>query len=281
MTLSPILQRKLFMIAYLCAIIAAAAWVARDARSVWTVLATVGLYAGTDLAWTWVRDRRRYLPLSSLISGLILGILLAPTTPLAVRMVAPLLAVASKQLLRIRQRHVFNPAAFSATVLSFGSLAAVSWWAVAAWPPSVVLLVGVPVGAFIVHRVRRWPVVVPFLAVYTVGIALTVVSHTLDPRAALSAVRAALVDGTLIFFVTIMLIEPVTTAYRTWRIQAAYGAAVGLFAVVLPVLGLGLPDGLLPPLLLGNLLAAFWDRYRPTRRAKVSSGAPLVVPFSS
>jgi len=253
--LSSVLQRlpvKPFMVGYVGLVLLVGVWGTGQVRPLLQAIVILGLYTVADILWTKLRDHQTYVPLSSVISGLIGGVVLNPVSPWWVVVAFPLIAVAGKQLLHVKGKHIFNPVAFGLITLSFLHPAAISWWGVAWWsaiPKTLAVLVGI----VILMRIRRFHVTLSFLLVYSVGLGL-ILLRSGSSWGTLSL--PFLFDGTLIFFATVMLVEPVTTAYRTKRIQVAYGAGVGLLAVFAPLIGVPLPDGFLPPLLLGNLAAA-------------------------
>lgn len=106
----------------------------------------------------------RFDPLSPAITGLSLSILLRTHDP-ALWVAAPVLAVASKFLLRVGGKHLFNPAAFAIVVL-LGAGADV-WvspgqWGTGAWLAAA-LLCG---GALVLGRTRRLGTAASFIACY-------------------------------------------------------------------------------------------------------------------
>lgn len=191
------------------------------------------------------------LPSSAWISGLILVLVLAPTAPLAAVFLAPVLAGLSKHVLRFRRKHVFNPAAFALVVLGFifPERGLISWWA-AAWGllPLLIVTLG---GIVTAYRVRRWRTAGAFALVYLLGSTALLLWH----GGPLRDLRTLILDGTLVFFATVMLIEPVTTAYRPAWLRTALGAVVAGLVMVfsLPQFPLQLPDIFLVALLVGNL----------------------------
>jgi len=221
-------------------------------------LIIVALYALFDLIWTRLRDRVWYVPISSLISGLVLANVGPPVPAWPLLILLPFLAVAGKQLLHLgKARHVLNPAGLSLLLISFFA-PVVTWWTAAAdvWT----LLAVSAVGLFILWRQQRFHVAVTFLFVY----ALCLSGFALTRGAAIQTLpfilRSALLNGPLIFFATVMLIEPITSSFPTRNTRLAYGALVGIFSVgslwlasSLPMLGFDLSIG---GLLLGNLAAS-------------------------
>lgn len=134
---------------------------------------------------------------SSAITALILFLILFPAdkpSDLALVAFVGFLAMASKYLLTIRNRHVFNPAAlgaFAAGLFGWGA----SWWIA-----SPAMLPIVVIGGFlVVRKTRRFQTVVfPFLLL---SLAYATKSVSLAD---------ALLSWPVVFFATIMLTEPMT-----------------------------------------------------------------------
>lgn len=272
---------KYFMAAYVGALLVfSAVWLGQP---LWIAkgFAIVALYVLFDLAWTYLGDRVWYLPVSSWISGFILSVVaISDPSPLLI-VLLPFLAVAAKHLLHLgKARHVFNPASFAMAAAAFFT-PSISWWGVT-WSTvsvgRVPLAIAVIVGLFILWRQARWHVAVPFLVSYGVllgafflwmGNAFGELPMLLSPQ---------LIDGTTIFFATVMLIEPITSTFPTRRQRAIYGALVGFFAVLMTYLSSVIPgipalaaapiaanlDPLVFGLLLGNLAASL--AFLPSRR---------------
>lgn len=249
---------KYFMLAFLGILLLGAAISSGAPERFLFGLAIVALYASFDLVWTRVRDRVWYVPISSLISGLVLANVGPPVPAWPMLILLPFLAVAGKQLLHLgKARHILNPAGFSLLLISFFA-PVVTWWT-AAMDVWTLLAVSV-VGLFILWRQQRFHVAVTFLFVYALcltGIALTrgAAVQTLP-----FILRSALVNGPLIFFATVMLIEPITSSFPTRHKRIAYGALVGIFSACGLLLASNLPmpgfDMLIGGLLLGNLAAS-------------------------
>lgn len=225
------------MVGCLALMLAIATFASGEPKHILQGFLIVAFYAIFDLLWTLVKHKIWYLPVSSLISGLILSLIAAPAASAAYMAVLALAAVFSKQALCWKSgRHIFNPAAFSLGVLYFFT-PSISWWAPSlASKNNLSLIVMLLVGAMIIWKLNKWRVVLPFLAVYALGLGAT-----------------QLFDGTLIFFAAIMLIEPVTSAFSAKESRSAYGALVGAFAVLLSYFTS--LDPLIFGLLAGNLAA--------------------------
>lgn len=236
----------------------------------------VMLYTFFDLIWTRLRDHVWYMPVSSWISGLVLSVV-ALTNPSILQIIAlPFLASISKQLFHFgKSRHVWNPAGLSMTVVNLFT-PAISWWAVS-WGTVPTIIVAL-VGSFILWRLERWHVALSFFGSFALFFVL-LFGWESGFLAALTMIGYFLITGPVIFFATVMLIEPVTSGFPTRSNRAVYGALVGLFAAVITFLARLVPqislDPLITGLLLGNLSASLF--FLPSRRAAIASTPPRVV----
>lgn len=150
---------------------------------------------------------------SWIISALILGLIIAPPKNLhEVIFVgwAAVLMVTSKFVLAIGNKHIFNPVAISVAVTASAISGTANWWV----GNAMILPITLIGGFLIVRKLKRWDMVLAFLAV-----ALMFIGPARWVR--------SIADTPLIFFAIIMLTEPLTTPpTRTLRI--IYGALVGL-----------------------------------------------------
>jgi ferredoxin-NADP reductase len=186
---------------------------------------------------------------SSLISALILFLIIQPAHSTMGGVVLALggaLSSASKFLIAWNGKHIFNPAAFAAAVLSLSGLQAATWWVGGSlfWPLSLVL------GVAIARKIRKLSLPITFAAVtVTVQLMLFAVHGQLT---ALN-VKHMLITSPLIFLATVMLTEPATMPPRR-TLQLAYG---GLVAVLYAAAWKFGPFTVHPEiaLLLGNIVA--------------------------
>lgn len=192
---------------------------------------------------------------SSLITAHILLFVLRPSLELAdLAGIAFAAAVASlsKYLLAWRGRHIFNPAAFGAAVLTISGLGASAWWVgtpVLAAPVAVL-------GLLVLWRTEKVRVIAVFLVV---AIAVSVLRLSAQSQAAGLEISGAdlfgfaVLQSPFLFLGAFMLSEPLTMPPRRWQ-QFAVAGLVGVLA--------GWPIDVGPftlgqerALLIGNLLA--------------------------
>ena len=207
--------------------------------------------AGSIIADAWlsrVRYGAWFFSLSSVITGLLIGLIVDPRSVGAL-FTAVILASASKYFLGFgRQKHIFNPAAFGIVLSSALFNRPVAWWG-AAWGivPLLIILFGMLLP---LRQLRRLWMPVSFLFVYGVGLAL------------LSSAESALkltFDATPFLFAWVMLTEPITVPSRgLWRY--GWGALVGALVIGFHVVGISWSDPLLTALLLANIVGFFLKR---------------------
>ena len=230
------------------------------------LLAASGTLAAACVATDVVAHRilgRAWRAEASMVTALILLFVLQPTTePLGLvgLALAGVVASASKYLLAWRGRHLLNPAAVGATVLTvlavwFPALGASSWWVGTPW-----LSLGVALGGLVVAvRTEKVRVVGVFLLV---AVAVAVLRTTVQfAQAGLTvdvagALWQALTASPFLFLGAFMLSEPLTLPPRR-RQQMLVAAIVGILA------GWPLPIGDVTlgqerALLIGNLVAAYF-----------------------
>jgi Na+-translocating ferredoxin:NAD+ oxidoreductase RnfD subunit len=204
----------------------------------------------TDLAVAHFEQRWLGVPSSALLSGMIIGFVLGPTTAWPVTAMVGVLASLSKYLVGTDRWHVFNPAglALLVSVPLFGT--GQSWWGSLPdlpWPFLLVVLVG---GGIIVDRINKFPLVLAFLGtVWAVFAGLGAV----NPAPVAALFRPPFMQAT-VFMALFMLTDPPTSPSR-YLDQVVIGALVGGASCLAEVLGAG-ESYLLVGLLVGNLALA-------------------------
>lgn len=159
---------------------------------------------------------------------------------------AAILAMASKYLFAIKRRHIFNPAAVSAVLISIFGFGA-SWWvATPALIPATIII-----SLLIVRKVRKFSLFSTFLGIVFIEIVVFSVLFFNTPLN--SALSQIIFSWPVFFFAGIMLTEPLTMP-PTRRLQVLYGILVGFFfAFQMPIGPLQMTPEL--ALIVGNIFA--------------------------
>ena len=202
---------------------------------------------------------------SSFITGLLVFFVMQPSlTPLGLLgiAIAGTVAGASKYLLAVRGRHVFNPAALGAivpTLIVFTTFIGMSFgvW----WIGTPLLQPIIVIGAFLVlYRTQRLLVGVVFVALaaaFATAVAVTG-GQEFGP-----AIQQVLLQSPILFFAGFMFSEPLTLPPRRWQQLVEAVVVAFLFAVPLPIGPVS--NSPLFALLVGNLIGFAFGQRRGIR----------------
>lgn len=216
-----------------------------------TVLAAQ--YAGTRLD-----GRPHFDPRSALISGLSLCLLLR-TNVLLLAVLTSAIAIGSKFVLRIGDKHVFNPTNFALVAMML--VTDQIWVSPGQWGSGAFFgFLLACAGGFVVHRAARSDVTFAFLGFY----AAMVIGRSWwlgDPR---GVPLHRLQNGALVLFAFFMISDPRTTPdSRAGRILFAFLVAAGAWVVQFRLFR---TNGLLWSLAVWSLAVPLIDRLLPGRR---------------
>lgn len=158
---------------------------------------------------------------SALITGMILALLFIPPTAaigfVKLALVATI-AMASKYIIVIRGRHVFNPAAIAVVIASISELAFAGWWIATPGMVPVTLLVA----TIILYRTKKLRLGLVFIGISVAALLL----RGTDPVTALTS-------WPLLFVAGVMLSEPLTLPPRAYQQYMIAGIVAVLMTVPL------------------------------------------------
>ncbi len=159
------------------------------------------------------------------ITALILVLIITPPTSfndiayLIFIFWAAVWAMASKYILAIGKKHIFNPAAFAVALTALTINQSASWWVNTTWMIPLILVGGL----LIVRKIRRFDLVFTFILVSLLATSITHFNGLLNiPQLLWMTIKTS----PLLFFAFIMLTEPLTTP-PTKYLRIGYGAIVG------------------------------------------------------
>ncbi len=179
---------------------------------------------------------------SASITALILTLIVEPFAlfeNIIVLTLIGVVAMASKYVLAIRKKHIFNPAAVSVFLSAIVLNAGASWWVGSIYTLPLVVLGGL----LVLAKIKRFELVGGFLVVYFSTLILFGRGVTIN----------SFIVPSIWFFVFVMLVEPLTSP-STKNKQFFFGAFVAMVYFLLPKIIPGVTYGLETALLAGNLL---------------------------
>lgn len=214
------------------------------------ILLTGGSYAANRL-FGWLFGVRPHGE-SAVITGLILALLFTPPVSIIAGiklLLVAVIAMASKYILAIRGKHIFNPAAIAIVIASIGELAFASWWvATPALLPFALIA-----ALLILYKTQKLMVAALFLAV---ALPLILVQTALAGPLNAQTILVAITSWPLVFFAGVMLSEPQTLPPR--RKQQYIVAVVVAVLMVIPFHYASIVMTPALALVLGNLLAFYF-----------------------
>ncbi len=172
---------------------------------------------------------------SAYITALILTLIITPPTSfndfqyLIFIFWAGLWAMASKYIVAIGKKHLFNPAAFAVMLTALTINQSASWW-IGTTPMMPFVLVG---GLLITRKIKRFDLVLSFVLASLVA---TAILHANVPLEIPKILWSSILTSPLLFFSFIMLTEPLTTP-PTKHLRMGYGVLVG--AIFDPMIHIG------------------------------------------
>ena len=225
------------------------------------LLASLAVSLGVTFGTSWLAARivkTRFHFESALISGFLIFLIINPRLELESLLgtaLAAVIASASKYLVAVRGRHIFNPAALGLFVVGMIGLAYPGWWVGTPYLQPLIVI-----GAFLVlYRTQRLTMGVVFIALAG---AINVVAFLVGGSTLETALAFTFLSSPLVFFAGFMLSEPLTLPPRRWQ-QVLVAALIALpFAIPF---NSGITNKYLLALLIGNLIAFFFGQRRGIR----------------
>nr|MBI5455510.1 RnfABCDGE type electron transport complex subunit D [Candidatus Levybacteria bacterium] len=161
---------------------------------------------------------------SVFITALILVLIIPVKFPLHATFIGAVsfIAMASKYLLTIEKRHIFNPAAVAVVAVTLFSPEHNATWWVGTLAMMPFVLIG---GLLLTRKIQRESMVFSFLLTYLAIISIESVIRTGSLLSIISALKHSVIGSALLFFTFVMLTEPLTSPARK-RLQKYYGYAV-------------------------------------------------------
>ncbi len=161
------------------------------------------------------------------ITALILALIITPASPsdpkkILLLVLVALIAMASKYVLAIHKKHIFNPAAVAIAIsaLALGQYA--SWWVGGNIPLLLPILIG---GLLMTRKIQRFDLVLSFFLAALISCFIIN-----NPIGIWEVIQKTTIHTSLFFFAFVMLTEPLTTPPNRPR-RIIYGIVTGtLFA---------------------------------------------------
>jgi Na+-translocating ferredoxin:NAD+ oxidoreductase RnfD subunit len=228
-------------------------------KNIMIAIFTAGLL---DLAIMFMLKRKRLTPDGAILTGLIIALVLSPSSSWYITVAAAAIAIISKHVLRMKKKPIFNPAALGllAVLLLFSS--GHEWWGGLSALPVWSLVFLVAGGYLVVNKVNKLPLIFAFLGTYFSLFLGISVYHALDVN---DIFRIPFINAVL-FLSFFMLIDPPTSPSK-YSEQILFGGIAASISVLVNVQIGGL-SFLLAGLLVANLLNSLYRVMKGARASK-------------
>lgn len=228
-----------YMIAFLSFLSFIGLYSQPDAAMHFIVIAAAAVIA--DFVISFIFFKKKQLPKSAIISGLIIALILEPSGSITAKALAALIAILSKHLIKLGSTNVFNPAAFSLLLSNVFLGTFSSWWAAST-------AFSLPLGLFISYKIRKLEISLAFLLSYFL---LFTLFGYVD-------IIRELGGSASLFLAFFMLTEPKTSPHSL-KGKYAFGILAAAVALVMKIANIN-ADFLLLGLLVSNLFAKQLDK---------------------
>ncbi len=166
---------------------------------------------------------------STIITALILFLILAPVSTMGdvgMNILTAVIAISSKYVIQIHAKHLLNPAAAGAAIMTLIGLGTASWWSTTtALLPFIVIA-----GLLTLRKIERFKMFSAFAITAVLMILVTRMYSTgwlISPGEIVATIIEAITSWPVLFLGFFMLTEPQTTP-PTNRLQMIYGCLAGL-----------------------------------------------------
>jgi Na+-translocating ferredoxin:NAD+ oxidoreductase RnfD subunit len=249
----PISSMYLWTVVLLIAIVSVSSYVQNTFPLTVIVAVAAALLIETAIVKIDLRSRLR-LPLSAIITGMLIGIIAPYNAPISLVIVAVSIAMLSKFFIKFKSNIIFNPAAMGLLIALAAFGLGDSWWASGSYLLGSFIISPAILLAIAAYSARRLHASLSFITATIIIVALAG-----NVQASLAGLDALLFSVNFLF-AFIMIADPKTSPAKPAE-QTAYGAAMALLVFALGAYGMHY--AFLVALLIGNMsYAAYRNRYR-------------------
>lgn len=240
------IDSRLRIFSVLCLLWLVGIWNQSNWQTVVSPLLSIIIFTVLDLIFTYWKIKKLYFPFSSLVSGLLIGVLIHPSSGLLVFLSAVVFGFISKHFIKIQAKHIFNPAALGVATASLIFNSPISWWAASGSYLAAVIPV---LSIYTLYKLKRLQLPLIFLAGYFIFLL------------SVSGLKEAVLltfDGTVFLFSFIMLPEPMTSTISSWW---RYGFSIVVLGIIILtyLTRFSVTDPLLFALILANFLGTIFN----------------------
>ncbi len=181
------------------------------------LLIALAVCVALDLAVNYFKKKKFILPDSSVITAFFIAAALSIGQRWYIPIIAAAMAVLSKHIIKIKNRHIFNPAVFGllAVMLLFNS--PIEWWASS--PLWLVIIFGI----FLMYKMKNYYLISSY---FLTSVIISLLYHSIKKTEITFGILFFSIN---FFFMMFMLVEPMTSPFRK-KGKIIYGILAALFS---------------------------------------------------
>lgn len=223
----------------------------KDKDIAFLLTTALAIISASSIEWIieYLKNKKIVFSESPVISGLIIGFVLSSDNKWWVFVLASLIAISFKYLIRVNKKHIFNPAALSIFLVTILFNASTQWRGTYLW---YILL---PAGLYFISKIRKLEVLAGYFLTSIVIFGAQAIMQKMPVFTILGYFSY--------FYVFVMVIEPKTTPIKPLG-KMIFGAGVALLIIIFSEKGVKF-DAELCSLLVLNLFTPLLNKI-PERR---------------
>lgn len=229
---------KTQLILFLVTFVVVNAIIAKDINLILFVILSTFLAVISESIIKFFVEKKFIITDSAVITGLIVGLVFSSDERLSIKLLCPVISILSKYVIRFKEKHIFNPAAFGILFCMFFFKAQTLWAGTYLW------YILIPAGLYFNYRIKR----LDLLASYAIVSFILFFLKSLTAKIPINSIFWFY----SYFFIFFMMIEPKTTPIKISG-KIIFGVLIAVLIFILNEVGVGF-DVELGSLLILNIL---------------------------
>ncbi|MBI2148126.1 RnfABCDGE type electron transport complex subunit D [Candidatus Woesearchaeota archaeon] len=173
-----------------------------------------------DVSINYIKEKEFILPDSATISALFIATALSINQVWYIPITAGAIGILSKHIIKIKEKHIFNPAVFGLFVVILLFDVKIEWWA------SQITWLVIILGLFISYKVKRFHITIPY---FLTSIIISLIYNLIAKN---PITIGNLLFSTNLFFMFFILVEPMTAPTNN-KGKIIYGILAAIFSFLI------------------------------------------------
>lgn len=173
-----------------------------------------------DLTINYLKNKKIIFPDSAIISGLFIATALSINSIWYIPFSAAVFAIIIKHVIKINNKHIFNPAVSGLFFVMLLFQAKIEWWS------GQILWLVIIFGIYLMYKMKNYFLISSYLII---GIGLAIMYNLVNNQ---NLTLSTIFFSTNFFFMFFMLVEPITAPFRK-KAKIIYGTSVAIISFLI------------------------------------------------